>query len=89
MDISKLKSGDRIVGLSCPKCKNKHSMRVLGTSEKRDNTHEIECLECMFSQWVNPKDFTLTYESKEEKEEREEVEKAEKEEKKNSKGRRR
>jgi Zn ribbon nucleic-acid-binding protein len=88
MDISNLKSGDKIEGLKCPKCREKH-MRVLGTRRNSENTHEVECSGCMYSAWVNPKEFTLTYESYEEKEERLEVEKAEKEEKKNSKGRRR
>lgn len=86
MDISNLKSGDKINGLTCPKCKDKNSMRVLGTRKNSDNTHEIECSGCMYSAWVNSKDFKLTYESKKEKEEREEVEK---EEKKGSRSRRR
>jgi Zn ribbon nucleic-acid-binding protein len=81
MDISKLKSGDSIEGLKCPKCKEK-LMRVLGTKKNREDTHEVECSRCMYSTWVNPKDFTLTYESKAEKEERLEKEKVEKEEKK-------
>jgi Zn ribbon nucleic-acid-binding protein len=88
MDISNFKSGDRIVGLMCPKCKDKNSMRVLGTRKNSDSTHEIECANCMFSQWVNPHEFNLTYESKEEKEERLEAEKAEKEEKKTNRKRR-
>ena len=88
MDISKLKAGDKINSLSCPKCKDKHSMKVLGTKEDSDNTHEVECSSCMYSSWVNPKEFTLTYESKEEKEERLEAERAEKEEQKASRKRR-
>lgn len=86
MDISNLKAGDKIDTLTCPKCKSKHTMKVLGTRKDSDSTHEVECSGCMYSAWVNPKDFTLTYESKAEKEERLEKEKAEKEEKK---GRRR
>lgn len=88
MDISKLRSGDKIDTLTCPKCKSKHSMKVLGTRKDSDFTHEVECSACMYSAWVNPKEFTLTYESKAEKEERLEAEKAEKEEKKASRKRR-
>lgn len=88
MDISKLKSGDKVKGLKCPHCKKIDGIKVHGTYGKEEESHELEC-DCFFTQRVNPKEFTLTYESKEEKEEREEIEKAEKEEKKNSKGRRR
>lgn len=89
MDISKLKSGEKIDGLTCPKCNNSDLMKVLGTRTNSDNTHEVECACCMYSAWVNPKEFKLTYESKAEKEERLETERAEKEEKKSSRGRRR
>lgn len=82
MDISKLKSGDKIDNLSCPKCKSKGLMKVLSTRKNSDSTHELECSGCMYSIWVNPKDFTLTYESKVEKEERLEKERADKEKKK-------
>ena len=85
MDISKIKLGDKITDLKCPRCKTKGDIVVRGIYHKEENSHELEC-SCFFTQRVNPKEFSLTYESKAEKEEREEVER---EEKKNSKGRRR
>jgi hypothetical protein len=85
MDISKIKLGEKISDLKCPRCKTKGNITVRGIYHKEENSHELECA-CFFTVRVNPKEFTLTYESKEEKEERLEKEKAEKEEKK---GRRR
>jgi len=88
MDISKVKLGEVIDGLKCPRCKEKGNIVLRGIYHKEQDSHELEC-SCFFTAKVNPKEFNLAYESKEEKEERLETEKAEKEEKKNSKGRKR
>ena len=88
MDISKIKLGEVIPELKCPRCKTKGDIIVRGIYGKEEDSYELEC-SCFFTQRVNPKDFELTYESKEEKEERLKVEKEEKKEKKNGKGRKR
>jgi Zn ribbon nucleic-acid-binding protein len=85
VDISKVKLGEIIEGLKCPRCHKTGNIVLRGLYRKEEESHELEC-SCFFTARVNPKDFNLTYESKAEKEERLETEKEEK--KKEKKGRR-
>ena len=62
MDISKIKLGEIIEGLKCPKCKTKNEVKLVGLHPSKEKTHELECYDCFWSEKVNPKDVQFTYE---------------------------
>lgn len=72
MDISKIRLGEHIPDLKCPKCKEKNMKRT-GTQYK-EGLYLVSCYDCFYEQWVDPKNIQFTYEeSKEPKKKKEKV----------------